>query len=132
MRKNSIKRVVAAMLVMAVMMAAAVPAYAVQPRYADIWTIDCRLGVSDNVAQCYAKVIGESDYHTYTIHMVLYQDDEDYAEWDVSGVWLAETTEYCYVTRGHEYYIGVHVKAYDEDGNFIEQAIAYTNTYNYQ
>ncbi len=131
MRISNIKRFMAVILALTVILSAALPAYAVQPRYADVYSVDCTFGVTNGIAQCYSKVIGESIDHTYTIRMMLYQDDNDYAWWDASGIWKASITQTCYVTRGHEYFIGVHVKAYDENGNFIEEVIAYTDPYYY-
>ena len=131
MRVNNIKRILAAALAVAVIMAMAVPAYAVQPRYAEIYSIDCSVDINNNIAECFVKVIGIRSDYTYTVRMMLYQDDQDYDWWDGSGLDVVNMTRTCYVTRGYDYYVGVHVKVYDTNGNLVEQAIAYSETYEY-
>ena len=130
--RSRIKCAVAMVLSLAFMLAGIMPdVYAVEPRYTYIYRVDCHLDVYDGVAQCRSKVVGESDDHIYEIHMVLYQDDEDYAEWDASGRSVVALNQTYYVTIGHEYYVGVHVKVYDLNGNFVEQAVLYSGTYEY-
>ena len=133
MRASIIKRVASAFLsLMVVMMIIATDAYAVEQRYIDLFTAECHLDINQGVACCRSKAVGYRNDYVYTIHMVLYQDDEDYAEWDSSGISIVQMNETCYVTHGHEYYVGIHIKVYDPDGNFIEQAIDYTTPYYYE
>jgi len=129
---NNIKRVMAVALAVAIIMAATVPAYAVQPRYEDILLIDLLFDIVDGVAVCTVAAEGRSYYNEYRVNMVLYQDDDDLASWSYTGICSVDATEYCNVTRGHEYYLGIHVKVYDPNGNFIEQVIDYTPIYDYQ
>ena len=105
--------------------------YAVEPRYVDIGFAECHINISNSVAECKVKVIGQSVSNTYRVTMVLYQDDNDYATWTYEGISLINETETCYVTRDHEYYVGIYIAVYDPNGNFIEDAIAYTGTYYY-
>ena len=128
MKTNSIKRIVAMMMcltiIASVMMSAA---YAAEPRYDDIATADCHIYISNSVATCKVKAISEGEINVYHITMVLYQDDDDYATWNYTGTSVINRTETCYVTSGHEYYVGVHIRVYDPAGNFIEQVIGYTD-----
>ena len=125
---RTIKRICAAVLCLIVMVSAISPAvYAVQPRYEDIIITGVDLEIVNGVAKCSVWVDGHSHYNEYRVKMVLYQDDEDYAEWSYTGISSVHETEYCYVTSGHEYYVGTHIKVYDPNGNFIEETVNYTN-----
>ena len=128
-----IKRICAVVLCLIVMVSAMSPAvYAVQPRYQDIIMIDLLFDIIDGVAVCEVLAEGCSFYNEYRVNMVLYQDEDDLASWSYTGIFRVDATEYCNVTRGHEYYLGIHVRVYDPDGNFIEQVIDYTAPYYYQ
>ena len=129
---RTIKKICAVVLCLVVMVSEMSPAvYAVEPRYEDIIII-LVLDIDDGVAACTMQAEGRSFYNEYRVNMVLYQDDDDLASWSYTGICSVDATEYCNVTRGHEYYLGIHVKVYDPNGNFIEQVIDYTPIYDYQ
>ncbi len=105
--------------------------YAAEPRYTDLVSAYCDLNIVGGTAECVARAIGRTRDNIYRITMVLYQDDNDYASWEAQDLLSVELNETCYVTRDHEYYVGIYVAVYDPNGNFIEDAIAYTGTYYY-
>ena len=105
--------------------------YAAEPRYVDIALAGCDLDISNSIAECTGWVDGRSLNNEFRITMVLYQDDNDYATWENCDIGRARLNETCYVTRDHEYYVGIYIAVYDPNGNFIEDAIAYTGTYYY-
>ena len=132
MKTNSIKCIVAVMMCLTIVASVMTPAaYAVEPRYDDIATADCHIYISNSVATCKVKAISEGEIDVYDVTMVLYQDDDDYATWNYTGTSVINRTETCYVTSGHEYYVGVHIRVYDPEGNFIEQLIMYTDVVYY-
>ena len=132
MKTNSIKCIVAVMMCLTMLASVMMPAaYAAEPRYDDIATADCHIYIDNSVAECRVSAISEGVTNVYHITMVLYQDDDDYATWNYTGTSIIKGREYCYVTSGHEYYVGVHIRVYDPAGNFIEQLILYTDVVYY-
>lgn len=133
MKVNKAKRIVLSVLSMLIAVVMITPAmYAVEPRYQDLRVAHCDLTIDEGIARCYLYVDGISLYNRYDVRLVLYQDEEDYAEWEASGTMMVNINETCYVTQDHEYYLGFHIKVYDPDGNFIEQIIDYTTPYYYE
>lgn len=105
--------------------------YAVDTRYKEILCVDCDFTISNGVAECIVWAECASLNKEIRVTMVLYQDDNDYATWTYSELFSVDAVETCYVTQGHEYYLGIYVAVYDPNGNFIEDVIAYTDTYYY-
>ena len=129
---KNIKRIsTIALSLILVMMALCPAAYASEARYIDILRINSGLDIQHGIARCSVWAEGASLNNEFRVTMVLYQDDNDYATWTYSELFSVDAVETCYVTQGHEYYVGVYVAVYDPNGNFIEDAIAYTGTYYY-
>ncbi len=132
MKINSAKRILSVALSLLFVVVTFAPAvYAVEPRYIDLTSAYCDLNIVNGTAECVARAFGRTRDNIYHITMVLYQDDEDYASWEAQDTLSVEMNETCYVTRDHEYYVGIYIAVYDPNGNFIEDAVAYTGTYYY-
>ena len=132
MKTNSLKRIFAFVCSLVFVLSSLTSAVcAATPRYKDILFVDCGMDITNSIAECRIWAVGKALNNEYRVTMVLYQDDNDFATWTYSEIGEVDAVETCYVTQGHEYYVGIYVAVYDPNGNFIEDVIAYTGTYYY-